>query len=139
MLVKMKQNYASPLLGNMMDELFNHGNPIVDRATPPSNIFEQEKSYTIQLAIPGVPKEKVQINTIKDRLYVKFEQDGQVENTHGKVVKEGFKLKSFSTHFIIGDLINVENIEATCENGILSIVLPKVEKAENQSKAIQIK
>ncbi len=84
--------------------------------------------------LPGVKKEdiKVDINkgvlTISGERKVKEEDYYKVETYFGK----------FSRSFTLPDNADIENIEASSENGVLEVIIPKL-KEDSARKTITIK
>ncbi len=128
---------------NLADELFSnflrndyHENYLEKCGNQPAtNVFETEKDFRIELLLPGFPKEDVQINYHKNVLTIKVEK---VENKEGKgeefkYARREFGSFNFEKNFKIPETVNVENISAKFENGILNLVLPKKEEVLEKS------
>jgi HSP20 family protein len=82
---------------------------------------ENEKDYTLELALPGMSKDDIQIELEEN--YLKISSKKEHENE-----KEWY-YQSFSKSVYIGDTdVDIENIKSTMDKGILKIVLPKKEK-----------
>lgn len=104
---------------------------------PAVDIIEKESSYVVTVDLPGVKKNDVKI-TIKDntltiqgvRSFEHKEKDGgfqRIERSYG----------TFQRSFTLPATVKSEAIEASFEDGILSVILPEVE--EPKLKAIEIK
>lgn len=91
-------------------------------STPGANITEIEEGYNIELAIPGVSKEDVQILVEKDTLIVKAEKTSEKDDSYQR---REFNFSSFERKFFLSEDIDQEKISAKHENGILSISLTK--------------
>jgi len=103
---------------------------------PPVDIYEDENGVTLYADLPGVNKDELNIQIDKDTLQI-----------YGKVAKAGdesresyyteFPAKDYYRAFTIGEEIAREKISASMSNGVLTLVLPKAEKAK--PKKIDIK
>jgi HSP20 family protein len=54
-------------------------------------------------------------------------------------VRKEFSYNSFKRSFNLPKLVDIENIEATNENGLLTILIPKKEEEIKKNKLIAIK
>jgi HSP20 family protein len=107
--------------------------------TPLANIFETEIAHVIELAIPGVKKEEVTIDLKENKLTIALaKKEDTVEKTTLKERRE-FNYSKFSRAFNLPKNINFEKIEATNENGILTVTIPKKEEEIKKNRTITIK
>ena len=79
-----------------------------------SNISETEKDYRIEVAVPGFNKEQIKLSL----------ENG--EKKEGKVYRRKEISEYSSRSFYVGDDVSKEDIKAKYENGVLSLVIPKV-------------
>lgn len=102
---------------------------------PRTDIWEDENSFTLELAMAGIGKEDIRIDIDDQVLKVsgerKFEKrEGatyhRIQTRHG----------SFEQSFKLPEVVDVESISAGFENGILTLTLPKRE--ESKPKKLQI-
>lgn len=123
------------LLSSILDDFF----PTEHSNYPFVNIYEAEKNFIVELQIPGISKDALQIQSEKGLLTIQFDQPTSKENTSNKLIKKEFITKSFKKTFSLDDKINAEAIEASLENGILTLVLPLKENTDVAKKLISIK
>ena len=104
------------------------------------NIEEDEKNYYIEMDMPGVKKEDLEIGVKKNILSVYAERkrinktnvvDANTENNKNNEVVVSRYEQSFN---ISTKGIDVENIEANLNNGVLKITLPKKEEVKYEKK-----
>ncbi|BCD60927.1 MULTISPECIES: Hsp20/alpha crystallin family protein [unclassified Nitratiruptor] len=105
---------------------------------PAVNEREDEKAYYVEVDLPGVKKEDINVE-VKDNVLVlsgerKFKKE---EEDKGYKRVESFFGK-FERRFTLPADADAEKIEAKVEDGVLTIVIPKVEQKEN-TKKIEIK
>ncbi len=99
--------------------------PEQDVWRPPANIFEDEEYFFIEMELPGLEKDQVEISVEGSELQVKGER--RVEKRVGRVevirreIPYGFFLRTFR----LPSGIDSSRIEAVLEKGILLIKLPK--------------
>jgi len=105
--------------------------------TPSADILESEKEFLIRLEIPGVAKEDVKIDFNENIITINGEkkQDGSLpqENFHRMECQSGKFIRSFS----LPQHVDGEKIEGSLCDGILSIRIPKSEKALKKSIPIK--
>jgi len=108
--------------------------------TPSVNIKEDEKSYTIELAYPGIEKSDFQVITEKDRLIISYERKTETEekNEEKKYLRREFSSASFKKSFLLPENTEIENITAEYKNGILDVKIPKAKEKAHLSKQILI-
>ena len=91
-----------------------------------SNLHETADSFILQIPMPGVRPEDVEITVQQDALNVKWQTSVNVpENatTHWS----GFAASQYQQSFTLPAAVNAEKVEASYENGILTLSLPKAE------------
>lgn len=141
--VKMNNNYKS--LDGFMKEIFNEFPSAVSKAVredvlhyPPVNIIDKASVYSVELSAPGYVKADFSIKLDNNVLTVSTvrKEQGAVENE--KLIRTEFGLKSFKRSFTLNEKIDIENIVARYENGILKIELPKKETFNAVPKDINI-
>jgi HSP20 family protein len=97
---------------------------------PPTEILSTEKSYLIRLDIPGVDQSDLEIEVKEDQLIVSGERKVKKVSETEEYFRSERKYGKFSRAFSLPKNLKTEFIEAHFENGVLEIVLPKVEKTE---------
>jgi len=109
---------------------------------PAVNISENFTNFVLEIAIPGIKKEDVSIEIEKDTLLVssKTTEKSEAEETteKGSYSRREFNFSSFKRSFKLPKSINKENVEASFENGVLRIELPKLEEAKNIKRMVEI-
>jgi HSP20 family protein len=114
-------------LGGMQS--FNHNVPAV-------NIKETDSSFGIELAAPGKSKEDFNIEIDHNVLTISSEEKSEKEETQGKYTRKEFNYSSFRRAFTLPETVNTDSINATYENGVLNVALPKKEEALPKPKRL---
>jgi HSP20 family protein len=110
------------------------GNRSIPNATPPANIIERTDAFVVALAVPGRQKSDIRIELNKLMLTVSAPALTQTENQ--RFMRQEFGSAPIERKFTLPNSVDVEKIEATVENGILTMTLPK--KSEVQPRQISI-
>jgi HSP20 family protein len=124
-----KENNWLPFL---MDEIFKNdllGDTDQNRKSfaPPVNVSEREDQFLLQISIPGFNKEDVSIEVEKQVLVISSNVAALKEEIIGKFTRKEFSKQSFKRSFNVPETVYLDQIDATYENGVLTVVLPKKE------------
>lgn len=132
---------TTPMLSNVFEEWF--GNDFftgVNSMMPKTNIIEKDDHYLIELSVAGYRKNDFEINVDRKLLTISNSKETSGESDKDNFVVREFSRKSFTKSFNLSNTIDTVNISAKCEDGILSITLPKIEEAKSKPpRQIKIK
>lgn len=103
---------------------------------PAVNIKETDTSFGIELAAPGKTKEDFNIEIDHNVLTISSEEKSEKEATQGKYTRKEFNYSSFRRAFTLPETVNTDSINATYENGVLHVALPKNEEALPKPKRL---
>ena len=107
---------------------------------PAVNISEKQDRYEISLAAPGMKKDDFDIDVEGNMLTISAETEQQKEEKEQKHTRREFNYTSFARSFTLPEGVVREKIDASYENGLLRLVLPKTEEAKKPaSKHISVK
>lgn len=104
------------------------------------DIKDQEDEYLLIADLPGLDKENIELNYENSVLSIGAHQEQETEEKHeeGNYIRRERSSRSYNRQFLIENVVE-EEIEATFENGVLTVHLPKREKEETDRKRIDIK
>jgi HSP20 family protein len=98
--------------------------------TPPVDIYETKENIVVNVEVPGVTKEMFQVEMNDDILTIRgerpFEKDVDQEQYHRMERPYG----KFRRSFVLGTPVRVDDITATYREGVLEVLLPKVEEVK---------
>ena len=107
---------------------------------PSANIIENKDHYEVNLAAPGMKKEDFNIDVEGNVLTISAEKEERKEEKDERYSRKEFSYASFSRSFTLPDWVNKDKIDASYENGLLKVNLPKTEEAKKlSSKHIAVK
>ncbi len=101
---------------------------------PAVNIIERENDFKIDLAVPGLDKKDFNIEVENDMLVVSGERKEEKVEEKDKVTKREFHYGSFKRSFTLPEIADVEKINASYNNGVLSVSIAKKEEAKQNAK-----
>lgn len=105
---------------------------------PPANVHETDNGYQLEINAPGRNKEDFKVNVDKDLLTVSYEKKDENNVESGPSIRREFIFNSFTRSFSLDKKIDVSNIQAKYENGILKIDLPSKPEVKEEVKQITI-
>jgi HSP20 family protein len=103
---------------------------------PPVDIYEDEDSVVIKAEVPDIDQKDIEVriedNTLTLRGERKLDQSVRKDNYHRVERYYGPFQRSFS----IPPTIDQEKVKASCDRGVLTVILPK--RAEKKPKQINV-
>lgn len=106
--------------------------------TPKVNTREGEFAYHIDVDLPGVKKDDIKIDVHDNILTIHGERNYKEEIKEEDYYKVETSFGKFQRQFTLPDNVDVENISASSNDGVLEVVVPKLEKAV-EKKTIKVK
>lgn len=118
-------------LNRMMDEALGglNGGTLGSAWTPPCDVFEDKENLQIVLELPGVKLEDVKISLENQILAVHGEKKQVAEEKSERWHRYERSYGSFERTFTLPGSVDADRIRATMEHGVLTLTLPKSEKA----------
>jgi len=105
---------------------------------PKVNSREGKEAYHIEVELPGIKKEEVDVKVDGNVLTISGERRLRDEVKEEDYHKVESYYGNFSRSFTLPERVDVENIHAESENGLLEVVIPKLH-IDTTSKKIEIK
>ena len=116
--------------------------PRANTTAPAVNVKEDEKAYTMELAAPGIKKEYCRVGISDDgnlTIAIENKMEHKEENKKHHYLRREFSYANYEQSYTLPDDVERDKISAKVENGILTVVLPKVEKEEKKmAKVIEL-
>lgn len=105
------------------------------RYIPATDIVENENELLVLMDMPGVDKDNITVKLEKNVLHI----DGAIDMgpySELKPLYTEYNVGNYTRQFELSNKIDQSKIEAKMDNGVLSLVLPKVPEA--QPRTIQV-
>ena len=106
---------------------------------PRVEVRETEKEIYIDAELPGIDKKDVKVEVRDNTLTLSGEHTQETEVKEGNYYRSERRYGSFERSFNLGDQIDTAKIDAAYKNGLLTLTLPKTEKALPKEIAVEIK
>ena len=116
--------------------------PRANTTAPAVNVKEDEKAYTMELAVPGIKKEYCRVGINEDgnlTIAIENKMEHKEENKKHHYLRREFSYSNYEQSYTLPDDVERDKISAKVENGILTVTLPKIVKEEKKfAKAIEV-
>ena len=102
--------------------------------SPDVDIFERQDALVLKADVPGTSKEAIELDLNDDTL--SLTATVSTVRDKWKPIYQEYEIGHFKRQFRIGHMVDKARISAEVKDGVLTITLPKVEKA--QPRKIQV-
>ena len=119
------------LFNSMLNE-FNTASPetVNHDFVPAINTREGEYAYHVEVDLPGISKEDIEIKVEDNTLVISGERKVKEEIKEENYYKVESRFGTFSRSFSLPEEADIENIHAESTDGVLEVVVPKLESAK---------
>jgi len=100
------------------------------------DLYETKDSLVLQAVIGGMKADDLDISITNDMITIRGERQREESGQIDKFYYEECFWGAFSRSLVLPQEVNADKAKATIKNGLLTIVLPKLEKTNK--KTIQI-
>jgi HSP20 family protein len=127
----------------VFDDFMNNDMMACSTTTAPAvNVKEDEKAYTMEVAAPGIKKEYCRVNINDDgnlSIAIENKMEHKEEDKKQHYLRREFSYTNYQQNYSLPEDVDKEQISAKVDNGILTVVLPKMKKEETKvSRMIEI-
>lgn len=97
--------------------------------TPALDMTEKEDRYVLQLELPGISPDDVQITLDDNVLTIQGEKQRSEDSEEKERAYRERRFGKFERNFYLNDDVDSEGIEAEYDQGIMTLTLPKSRKS----------
>jgi HSP20 family protein len=97
---------------------------------------EQDDKYVLRADVPGLKPEDVQLEVEDDVLTVTGKHEQSEEEKRGGFVRRERRFGSFSRSLTRPKGVSADQIEASCRDGVLKVMIPRPKEAQRQKVTI---
>lgn len=113
---------------NVMDDFFNapFTNKTFYEGSFKLDVKEDEKTYYVEAELPGIKKEEIKLDYAENRFLIAIEKNEELNDETKQYVHRERRSCSMQRAIYLKD-INVSEIQAKLEEGVLKVRIPKLE------------
>ena len=112
---------------------------LIETRIPLCDILDKGDKYTISLEVPGIQKDKIEVKATEEYLTISGIDEKKNEEEKNSYVLRERTYRSFSRKIPFPENIVPSKIDATEENGILKIEVPKQKPTSIEETKIKIR
>jgi Molecular chaperone (small heat shock protein) len=105
---------------------------------PAVNVTDNKDNFLVSVAAPGMKKNDFKIDINGDMLTISCEKEETREEKEKKYTRKEYNYSSFSRSFTLPDNVTRSKIEATYDDGVLHLRLPKSEESKKAAEIQRI-
>lgn len=110
------------------DRLFGQLREGVPTASMPLDAYRKGESFYVELDLPGVNSESIEVTVEKNVLTVKAERHWNDEDAESLVLER--PQGTFTRRLFLGDSLDTDKVTASYRDGVLELVVPVAEEAK---------
>lgn len=114
-----------------------NGNWLANEQIPSLDLAETDDEIEVKLDIPGLKPNEIDIEVRGDSLHIKGEHKEEKEEKEKTYHRIERRSASFNRSVVLPCCVNEEKVTAECQNGVLTIRLPKTE--ESKTRKVEVK
>ena len=96
----------------------------------PVDLWETKDAFQLRADVPGVTPDQLEINATSDSISIAGEVKGRTDMTDDGWLRQERRVGKFQRSFTLPIAIDPTKVEATFDNGVLQLVLPKAENVK---------
>jgi len=125
----------------MFDSLFRGlpTTPVFNTATMPLDVFEKEGFVWVRASLPGIDPEHIEVTVENNNLTIKGAYNWDEELKEAKVYRREIANGTFTRTVRLGEGLNLENITADFDHGIVTVKVPRLPEEKPQTLRVPVK
>jgi HSP20 family protein len=105
----------------------------------PVDLWETPEAYHLRADLPGLTADDIDINVTADTVSISGELQGQSDVTSDGWLRQERRYGKFQRSFALPAQLESNKIEATFDNGVLTLVMPKAENVRPRQIKVSAK
>ena len=106
---------------------------------PAVDIYETADKIGLKAAMPGVKPDDIDINVTPEGVTIKGESKSENEVKDEHYVRREFRYGAFARTIALPQGLKIDRAEASMDNGVLTLEIPKAEEVKPKSVKIKAK
>ena len=118
------------LVNQFFDENVSEMSPSQAFFRPSTEIKETDDSFNVNISVPGIKKDEIKIELNNGVLEVSGERKTEKTENKEKYHLSEISYGKFTRRFQLPDNVDTDKIDASVEDGILRLSIPKLEEVK---------
>lgn len=139
-----KKGWSSPFSSTYLSDFFNTDKLLEDEffkveRMPAVNVIDNKENFMLEVAVPGMEKDDFKVEVKNGLLSIFAETKDEKKEENKNYTRKEFSSMSFSRLFTLPENVKEGEIVAEYKNGVLHILIPKMESKDVIAKKVEIK
>ena len=134
-----EKNHAYDWIPSLYEPFRNVGHRVADWFSPRSEASAVEDCYEINIELPGVKSDDIDVSVHENRLFVRGECKSKREEKGRTYFFSERQYGSFQRSFSLPADADIENIDAEFSDGILHLRIAKYKSVETAKRKIKVR
>jgi HSP20 family protein len=117
-------------LDRVADLFGQRGGATFSQAAMPMDAFRRGDEFVVCFDLPGVDPDQIDMTVEKNVLTVRAERRPDEQGDDGEMVVAERPRGTFSRQVFLGESLDAERVQATYQDGVLTITIPVAEQAK---------
>ncbi|MCR4280161.1 MAG: Hsp20/alpha crystallin family protein [Candidatus Komeilibacteria bacterium] len=106
---------------------------------PPMNIYQTDEEVKVDVPLPGINPDDVKVSIENDVLTIQGSSQSKTEVDEANFYRHEIRTGSFYRSVALPTAVSGDKAEATYEDGVLKLNIPKEERAKPKSIKVKVK
>lgn len=126
-------------LDRMFERVIGPGVLFAQQSFPAVNVYEDEERIVVCAELPGADPSLVNVTVAGDLLTLRGTRETMTPDEQRSAYRRERPYGKFTREVLLPVQVDSERVEATFENGILAVVMPKAPQSKPKQIAVQVK
>ncbi len=106
---------------------------------PAIDIVEKDTAYEVTAELPGMDEKNIEVKLANGGLMIRGEKKEEKEEKKKDYYLHERHYGSFERRLRVPEGVDIDKIDASFKNGVLTVILPKKPEAQKPGKKIEVK
>lgn len=121
--------FEDNFVDSFFQDMFRFPLPFRSTQSMNTDVIESKDSYQMEIELPGYEKKDIHASLNQGYLTITASrsEESKEEDDKGRILRQERYMGQCKRSFFVGDHVTEEDIKAEFENGVLKLVIPKVD------------
>lgn len=104
---------------------------------PRVDVIDRDAEIVVKAEVPGIKKEDIEVSVTDNTITIKGSTRREEKEEKGEYYRCEISRGSFARTVALPDNVDSSKVKATFKEGVLEVVMPKVEKSKRRTIAVE--